>query len=309
MQTFVEAVYQPALSNRQWLRGLVEAARSRLDHGMGVAAISFVACEGAVVTSEASTVGMEPRVAARLAPIAKAVALGKTAERSTQGAHRGRTCVVYSTTPGEGPETTVGYEWALLLATHPQGCATVLAAPRRSRGSATDRERSQHESMVAHLGCGLRLRCLPRYREVSDDACRDSPAHARLAVSQREDTHLLRCSAVTADQQVAKNLRSSESIQDAWQGLVLGQLPQVDVFECEGRRYIIARRDRAAGPSVALTARQCRVLALRSLGHPLKYIAVEARCSISTVSAEIARALRLLGLRTVGELGACTSSS
>jgi DNA-binding NarL/FixJ family response regulator len=94
-----------------------------------------------------------------------------------------------------------------------------------------------------------------------------------------------------------------------WPELVAGRWTLADRFESDGRRYVIACRNEAAGPALrALSARQRAVLELVARGDSNKAIAIELGVSEPTVSRIVRDAFRRLGtnLAEVVELIAAT---
>ncbi|MFT3924232.1 MAG: LuxR C-terminal-related transcriptional regulator [Myxococcales bacterium] len=93
---------------------------------------------------------------------------------------------------------------------------------------------------------------------------------------------------------------NSEEALDAWQGLVAGRWSLVDVFDTDGRRYVVAHRnDPEVTDPRGLTPRERQVLGYADLGRSNKEIAYELGLSEATVAVHLHRAcLKLASLRS-----------
>jgi DNA-binding CsgD family transcriptional regulator len=123
---------------------------------------------------------------------------------------------------------------------------------------------------------------------------RTTPPRTAPASAWRE---MLRTAAVAADR---RKRRRRPRASDAWEALVAGRGSLVDQFEAGGRRFLIVRRDRGAGSTLA--PREAAVIALRARGAALKLIAHELGVSVATVDRSLRNALKKLGVRTAAEL-------
>jgi DNA-binding CsgD family transcriptional regulator len=84
-----------------------------------------------------------------------------------------------------------------------------------------------------------------------------------------------------------------------WRGLVAGEWSLVDRCDADGRRFILARRNRPGVPDVkALTQREREVLAFTARGRSNKYTAYALGLSPSTVASHLASAERKLDARS-----------
>lgn len=85
----------------------------------------------------------------------------------------------------------------------------------------------------------------------------------------------------------------------AWRAFQRGEYAVVDRFDLEGRSFVLARR---RDTTERLSHRSRRALELRAAGVALKVIAFELGVSPATVSRDIARSMKKLGLGTQVEL-------
>jgi DNA-binding NarL/FixJ family response regulator len=81
-----------------------------------------------------------------------------------------------------------------------------------------------------------------------------------------------------------------------WQALVAGRWSMVDVFDTDGKRFVVARENRPR-PSLpaALTAREREVIGFVEQGRSNKWIALTLGIAESTASEHVVRAMEKLG--------------
>jgi DNA-binding CsgD family transcriptional regulator len=155
----------------------------------------------------------------------------------------------------------------------------------------------------AHLGAALRLRTL--VQPTTDDAVL-TPAgkllHAE-GTTTAQRTSLVE--AVLASERARKRSRraSSDEALSEWTALVQGRWTILETVERDGKRLILARRNRFASQDIlGLTSDERDVVWLAAYGHSYKYIAYELGCPIATVAGRLRRAMRKLGVATRTEL-------
>lgn len=85
----------------------------------------------------------------------------------------------------------------------------------------------------------------------------------------------------------------------SWRAFVRGEYKVVDRFEHEGRSFVVAR---SLDTAERLPYRARRALELRAAGVALKVIAFELGVSPATVSRDITRSMKKLGLGTQVDL-------
>jgi DNA-binding CsgD family transcriptional regulator len=94
-----------------------------------------------------------------------------------------------------------------------------------------------------------------------------------------------------------------ERVLELWRTLHERRWTLVDVFDTDGRRFLVARENAPATPPHAkLTQRERQVTALLGLGLSNKAIAYELGLSPSTVATLVGRARAKLDLESVPEL-------
>jgi DNA-binding CsgD family transcriptional regulator len=91
--------------------------------------------------------------------------------------------------------------------------------------------------------------------------------------------------------------RDGDEALDLWQGLFEGRWSLMDVFDSDGRRFLVARRNDPHVPARrGLSTREFQVLAYRAQAHPLKLIAYECGLSVGTVAGYLKSACNKLGV-------------
>lgn len=94
-----------------------------------------------------------------------------------------------------------------------------------------------------------------------------------------------------------------------WKAMVEGRWTLVERFESDGRRLLVARANEPhAAASHALSPIQRRIVALIVIGRASKSVAFELGITESTVSRQLAEALRRLGVGSRAELVALHAS-
>ena len=99
-----------------------------------------------------------------------------------------------------------------------------------------------------------------------------------------------------------------ETVLDVWSGLIAGRWSLVDLFERDGKRYIVARRNDpvSVGPE-RFTERERQILWYLGAGRSNKVIAYELGLAYSTVTTILSRMRRRLRIDSVAQLMAIAS--
>lgn len=301
----VEAVYRRGLSQQGWLRGLAEAARPVLDDGFGVAAFYVDFAQERPIQQLLSAGMASPSldILVWTALDGDKAVLRACHERPVTTLQRalgpryqpgGRLRMVLE---AEGV-----YDLVFVTALAADGSGVGLVAPCAATPMLARPTSSRLSRVAEHLACGLRLRAMTPWELL--DALPDALFEANTDPRAPEQRERLRHAASAVERARSQcDSADAEAARNAWQSLIHGTLVQVDGFDFDGRRYVLAAANPAAGTRGAgLTPRQCRILTLRSAGQSLKRIADDVDCSISTVSLDLQRALKVLGLRSVHDL-------
>lgn len=174
--------------------------------------------------------------------------------------------------------------------------------------------------LAAHVAAAIRLRALrPAERSIldsSDVVLSDRGAVVDVRPGAELDSRLdeLRHAAQT----VVRSRRESGDDADGraslalWQVLFAKTFSVVDVFERDGRRYLVANRNRPAPKSALarlLTPRELQVVTLVRRGRSNKLIGYELGIEPSTVANHLASASEKLGVHGTRELIAALRAS
>jgi DNA-binding CsgD family transcriptional regulator len=315
----LEAAYRWTESERDWLAGIVDAAKG-FDPGGGVV--------GYTVDLSAA-----PHVAAFTSSGDSGAGAREPVERLTASFTRGLAERVYAPTefPGNcawrierlarASSTTrsaiekrggraVPPMWAVISG-DPKVRAAVLGLLSRSTIASADpfphRARARQLGLVgAHIGAALRLR-----GEIGPPSPEDDSTEA--VVSPSGAVLHAKGDAIRAAERIALAVRRSERARlrdvpddeavELWRALVDGRWSIVDIVERDGKRLVLARRNPLRGKDVAALTREERDVAwLASMGHSNKYIAYELGLTLPTVIRRLTCALRKLGVPTRRDL-------
>jgi DNA-binding CsgD family transcriptional regulator len=181
------------------------------------------------------------------------------------------------------------------------GCLINVQLPKRTSPSA----KMCHTwgRVAAHVAAGNRLRARLRTaaQPTSGEAVLSAAGkieHAEEAAKTKDSQRALRDAAKAVDRARGKLRRSDPDAALAeWKGLVAARWTLVDLFDSDGKHYLVARRNDALSLGLdVLSARERQVLGFVALGHPNKLVAYELGLSASTVSVLLHRAARKLGV-------------
>jgi DNA-binding CsgD family transcriptional regulator len=191
--------------------------------------------------------------------------------------------------------------------------ALVLCFPRRGQGALDEpfpHADSRKLGLVgAHLGSALRLRGLarPAAEDPETDAVL-SPAgvmlHASAVASSPRSRDSLTQAVLTAKRArgPTRNVSRDRAL-DEWTALVQGRWTIIETVEHDGKRLLLARRNRMRSTELLdLTQDERDVVWLAALGHSYKYIGYELGVPVGTVSTRLRRAMSKLRVRSRTEL-------
>lgn len=192
------------------------------------------------------------------------------------------------------------------------GEAAVLLGVRRelSKRPIGARESALLGRLAGHVASGLRLRRSLSGRALPLDGTApvfDATGHVLHAPSDRSRLAMAALrDAVRAQITVRTKRMPPAEVLEHWRALVLGEYSLLDVFDSDGRRFVVARPNVPTGRAIdgaeSLTSRERAVLGLLAAGASNKLIAYDLGISTSTVAARLASAAGKLGTRTSAEL-------
>jgi DNA-binding CsgD family transcriptional regulator len=314
----VEAVYALGGSDDVWLKGVAEAAQPLLDEGFGLATyIHRFSPEKGLELCGLAGAGVPDEILGFLRDwlVHDGVALRKL--------HWEAGAV---TTMAEGSGGTLNSEDSLfaewfapagmrdifgLRGLNDDSCVTI-ATPRGYVIERLDpRLRATWSCVAAHLAAGFRLRqaltgASPLDELGDDDAVLSADGslkHASGRSRPRTARDKLREAASRIDRARGPARMDDEEALALWRGLVDGRWSMVDCFDTDGRRFVVARRNReqVTDPR-GLSERESQVATAAALGSSNKMIAYRLGLSKSTVATHLRNAIRKLGLSSRLEL-------
>jgi DNA-binding CsgD family transcriptional regulator len=311
----VEAAYEPHSDSRTWLHALVEAARPLIPdtegcfalHAKVVGSGNVELCDFALPNNEQGfrniVVGATPQLSSEdlagtyYSPMAFATISQRMGGASRFSAHW-------------VSQVFQKFGWAdfeCLRAFDPDGNVIFLAWGRQSTRSVKQREAAAWARVAAHVAAGRRLQAA--FRAPSAASRLDDPdveailtpagkiEHATGEAVSRSARERLRGAARSVENARSSLRYDPERALEAWRGLVAGRWSLVDVFDRDGRRYVIARPNESTTRSPpGLTSRERQVLAYVSLGYANSLIAYYLGLAESTVAETAKRALLKLGI-------------
>ena len=307
----VEFAYRVDLDEKQWLEGMLETTRLKLDQGFGAGALLYDASSlTSVMPLHFTLQGAPPglRVEDCLLDIPQ--------NEPTPGFIR-RT---FGNIPCGFVSQTFGVELPRVLERIKRngiidifavngvdptlhGCFFGVHLTKPTRFS--PRTLAMCKLVSAHMAASYRLR--RRLIEADPDRTIEavlSPGgkleHAEGLAKERDARDTLR-TAVKSLERVRGRVRREhpDEAMETWKGLVDARWTLVDQFESDGKRYVIARHNVAEPLAfAALTPRERQVAGYAALGHQNKFIAYELGISVSTVGVLLSRACKKLGVRS-----------
>ncbi|MBX3131327.1 MAG: hypothetical protein KF718_31695 [Polyangiaceae bacterium] len=315
----VDAAYRWEPDERAWLEGLIDTC-SGYDIGAGVVGYLVRSDTETHVTTMLGTAsdadkrafhdvlsGFSPALARQaLAPTEfvgnAAYRLSRIARHSTGDLARA----------ARGSIDRMPTLWALISG-DVSSRALVLCFPRHTPSApkeAFPHVESRALGLVgAHLGAALRLRALavPSAEDPDTEAVL-SPSgkvlHATGAAATARGRESLTHS-VLASQRARRASRTAsptEALRE-WTALVQGHWTILETIERDGKRLVLARRNRMKSLDLlALSADERDVLWLAAHGHSYKFIAYELGLPIGTVTGRLRRAMRKLRIGSRVEL-------
>ena len=185
----------------------------------------------------------------------------------------------------------------------PGGRGIVFAAPQSAARVFDARTRRLWALVTTHIATARRLRAAVHVHEAAEEAVL-SPSgkleHAEGEGKARSAREALRDAVLRSEKSRGKQRKSNPvAATEAWTALVAGRWSLVDRFECDGRRYVVARRNEHALPDPrALTPRERAIAHLAALGKPNKLIGYELGLSVSTIGSHLSRVMRKLGAKS-----------
>lgn len=315
--SIIEAAYADVSDEQDWVQGIADAALPCLDLGFGVSVFTYDATvpsalripSGAGAGRGAFGLEQMRAMAADLDPalVARAYAPGIPMYLSQLIKELNRDGV-----PGvpraEQQVMDAGYRDVLAVrGTDPSMRGCLITAGRAGTGRLSASSQRTLSCISAHLASGFRLRNThPRVDEA--DAVLDLRGHFLHARVDDAGAHREDLGQALEKRTRARNTLRTEDSRGAvqlWQAMVQGEWTLVDHVDTDGKRFVLARRNRPGVPEIGtLALRERQVAAYAAFGYSLKHIGYELGLAPTTVSTHLKSALRKLRITSRAELAA-----
>lgn len=303
----VEAAYAQAPSTEAWLGGIVDAARP-FDPGEGVIAyrIDYRQTGSPGVEAIASRADLTAQGRHWLSHLAPEVvrALHPLRGRVLDSVDEGRRIAQLGAFLARWDGDRLPKAEAVIGGDDSRVAALVFhRADDGPRLSAL--ERRLFKMVIAHLGAAVRLRDAEGEEHVDawlSPTGKVLDARAGAADKRARASLALAVAAVERARGALRRVSPSEAL-TLWRGLVQAEWSVVDTVERDGKRVVLARRNRPDVPArPELTADERVVAYFAAQGHASKAIAYELGLSPSAVALHLKTALTKLGVRSRAEL-------
>lgn len=298
------AAYRVEQTPSAWLRGVLEAARPRLDRGAGVTGY-FVDCSEGFRAWDQQGIDFFTDPEALFGTYAASMPL-----EVVRAVH---TYAPAGYSPALPDEARPALEWGLAhtgpalgvngIDASLRGAALAAFDPTRAKEPPTAAELARWAQVSAHLAAGARLVHrlvgVPQEPPEAVLAPDGRVLHAELDARDGLAREVLRDAVVAVERaRTERARRDQDAAISGWKALVAGRWTLVDRFERDGRRYVLARPNDPRPPVSQLTHRERQVVAAAGLGHSNKLIAYELGLAPSSVATLLARARAKLGLES-----------
>jgi DNA-binding CsgD family transcriptional regulator len=309
--SLVEAIYRVDYDPEGWLTNILEAAQPLMDQGLGL-------CAG---TYDASTPQLAVEAFVNFAnPPGSSDRVTATSHEFTpefvEAAFLGHVCGIGSEVAGWNDlpfvrENALG-AWGIRDRIGINGLSndcsgTILGIHLPEQRSLTQAERRCYAKIAGHLGAAHRLRRRLRAGIAQADAVIGPGGRVEHAEGRaKEKAALLQLSEAGRAIGAARSRNGRQHPEAAlakWPAMVSTRWTLVDLFDHDGRQYLLARQNDPATPGPdLLTKRERQVVSYALMGHHNKLIAYELGISASTVRVLLHRSAQKLGVRTREEV-------
>jgi len=327
--TFVERAYDVEASDQEWVSGLAAAALPLVDSGGGVHAFRFDL--SAALSGEATLAGGTEawqrdwravwwdgfirklpgptlRMMIEFGPVSHTSGLwAAVAQRiptfeQLLAAGGGRAALRSSGAATAG----MPYPDSLnLVGADPSGIGIALCANRvevESRAPSV-RARAIFGRLTGHMTAAARLRVRVGRSALLNaaDAVLDAKGtllHAEPEVKAKLTREALRAAARDVTRARTKRGHDADAILQMWRALYAGEFSVVDVFDTDGRRFVVAKSNLpspAGERDARFSLRERQILALVAAGCSNKLIGYQLGLAPSTVASHVQRLVRTLG--------------
>jgi len=312
----MEAAYQLDTSDQEWLAGLLHAARPTIDGGQGVMAWMYeLSASGQWIDIKQAALSGVPDglwdgfVRAAQAAPADAICrfyVARTCASMSRALGGGQTFLALPNLRAHLHPFRV-QDFNIVRCSGPENGGVILTAPAPKLTSFPPLKARVLAQIAVHVASALKLRRSLGASRSRADAVLDlrghllhaeGPATGRAARQSLEDgaRRVKHCLGPLRD-------LDPERAVAAWRGLLAGHWSLVLHRDRDGKRLLLAHRNKLPVESPAtLSPRNRQVAALAAVGHSQKLIACELRMSEPTVAEHLRQAMAKLGIRSRAEL-------
>lgn len=315
--SIIEAAYANVPDEQEWVQGIADAALPCLDQGLGVSVFTYDATvpsalripsaagagRGAFCLEQLQAMAREldPMLVVRAYEPGPPIYLNQLIRQLNADGIPGLALA-------EQQVLNAGYGDVLgVRGSDPSFRGCMITVGRRGPGRLSRSGQETLGCIGAHLASAFRLRrARPRLDDA--DAVLDPrgpflQARADDAAEHRED--LGRASENRSRARDTLRKEDASAAVQLWEAMVQGEWTLVDHVDTDGKRFVLARRNRPGVPEIGtLGLRERQVAAYASFGFSLKHIAYELGLAPTTVSTHLKSALRKLRINSRAELAA-----
>lgn len=290
-----------------WLKGLMDAIRPNTDDGLGIAAYAYDVTQRPFQVREfmVEDCPIEPQGIAQL--------MDSSNDDFVRRSWLIPAAVTASETPGYDrlPAVSqvfhpVGIRDVLVVnALDPVGVGVWIGTPLRTMLQLDEATRERWNRVAMHVRAALRLRMRLQLRETatnepSGEAEAVFTPHGdieHLSASAERSREALREAVLDVERARGVLRNDTDKALPSWKALVQARWTLVDDFQVDGKRFVLARSNGFATPTLdVLAPRERQVAACLAMGHTNKEIAYELGLSHSTVRVLVVRAFAKLGV-------------
>ncbi len=318
----VEAAYAVGVDQDAWLDGIFDAARPLDEDGLGVIVVAYAPEPGSFHHAAVRLDRSRPELleamrgvdAAAGANPAVATVLHRTTicETTSEALPRlGQPLAALDALYAPALHPLGVHDTLNIQGADPSGHALCIMCARARHTRIAPATRHVWSRVAVHLAAAVRLRralggAAGESALESADAVFDAAGRRVLHATSKATPTLgkLREAARAVDRSRSRPFRrDAPRALDLWQGLFAGRFSMVDVFDSDGRRFLVAHENE---PAVAedrrLTRRERQAVLLAATGHTDRLAAYALGVGPSTFRIHIGRAMRKLGVRSRAQL-------
>lgn len=300
LTSVLDAVYAPEPDAQRWLEGIRASVASALEGHAGVQVLETVFHRNRAELAGAAA--GDERVRGAIAEAHRAAEEPLVA--------RVRSCIFQASRhmPREHPSREaalrvgIADQIAVIGMADPSHACIVSLSFTEEQKTVARSTRTMLGRLSAHLGAAKRLRLRDEIHDavLSPDG---AVVHLEREADERASRERLRDAAIRIARARRESTRDPEAGLAFWTAMVDGRWTLVERVDTDGKRLLVAKRNRPSGLArSSLSARERAVLERAALGGSLRHVSYELGLAESTVSEALSRAMSKIGVRSRAEL-------